>query len=143
MWLEPEPEDVAGGLDVQGQQDAEEATVTLTSTLGSGSLPMQPGAILYLILSPPGSTAASDTKKHSLTLAQHFPPTPLRHAANHLLPSPLGFSLKQVQSSTGISAGASDLADPKDGTHITALLTGKIVDCILSGMVAKGIQLGC
>ncbi|KZP24390.1 hypothetical protein FIBSPDRAFT_1042182 [Athelia psychrophila] len=57
-------------------------------------------------------------------------------------PSSLAFSLKQGQSSTGISAGAFDLADPNDSAHVAAALTGKTVGLHLavwlSGVVAKG-----
>ncbi|KZP17462.1 carboxylase:pyruvate/acetyl-coa/propionyl-CoA [Athelia psychrophila] len=158
MWLERELKDVTrigtealkprvAGLGLQEQQDVEEVTLTSTSAPGSGSLPMQPGAIFHLVLSPPGSKAATDTKKHTLTLASIAHNTFPTHLSGTLQstfsPAPLVFSLKQVQSSAGVSAGGFDLANPSDSAHVAAPLSGKIVElhpAVLaeSGMVAKG-----
>ncbi|KZP24306.1 hypothetical protein FIBSPDRAFT_427707 [Athelia psychrophila] len=114
MWLERELRDVisigtdllkprVGGLGLQGQQGVEEVTATSTSASGPGSLPMRPGAIFHLVLSPPGSKAAADTKKHALTLTSIVHNTFATHLSGMLQatisPPPLAFSLKQVQSS--------------------------------------------
>ncbi|KZP04224.1 hypothetical protein FIBSPDRAFT_941115 [Athelia psychrophila] len=88
----------------------------------------------------------SDAKQHTPTLASGahtaFPIHLLGMLQSTFSPSSLAFSLKQGQSSTGISAGAFDLADPNDSAHVAAALTGKTVGLHLavwlSGVVAKG-----
>ncbi|KAF7975679.1 hypothetical protein HWV62_8781 [Athelia sp. TMB] len=152
LWLERElvevmkiGEDVLkprlGGLSSQeAQSGAAEAVVS--PSLSSGSLAMQPGAIFHLELFKDGAK-----QKHTLTLASIAHNTFPGHLSGTLQstfsPGPVAFSLKQAQSSAGVSAGTFDLADPNDTAHVGAPMTGKIVDlhpAVLAqtGMVAKG-----
>ncbi|KZP15970.1 hypothetical protein FIBSPDRAFT_895339 [Athelia psychrophila] len=159
VWLERELRNVitigmdllklrVDGLGLQGQQGAKEVTVTLTSASGSGSLPMQPEATFHLFLSPPRSKTAADMKKNTLMLTSIAHNTFATHLSGTLRTtfSPFAFPLKQVQS----SAGAHDLAEPSDSTHVATLLTGKVVEpsCVQrfwrrAAWWQRGIRLQC
>ncbi|KZP17449.1 hypothetical protein FIBSPDRAFT_933978 [Athelia psychrophila] len=119
------PPDWEGGKCDMMQQDAEQVAITSTVGSGSGSLPMQAGAIFHIILSPPGHKADSDMKKHNLTLASvGYNTFPHSSPACCKPPSPLPRRF---------------LAP---AVHVAAPLTGKIVEShpavpAESGMAAK------
>ncbi|KZP17607.1 hypothetical protein FIBSPDRAFT_894184 [Athelia psychrophila] len=109
------------------------------SASGSGSLAMQPGAIFHLSLPRPGSKATSNVKKDTRALTSIAHSTSPAHFSGPLQST---FSVKQGQSSAGVAAGAFDLADLPDNTHVAAALTEKIIELHravwLSGVMAKG-----
>lgn len=131
-WLERKLDEVLQiGKEVVRPKLASGVAEAKTNKLASGSLAMQPGAIFHLTLSPTGSKAQADTKKHTMTLSSiahnNFPEHLSGTLQTTLSPLPLAFSLKQSVVA-GVSSSSFDLADPNDRTHVASPLTGKIVE---------------
>lgn len=128
-----------GVLGLQKQQDAEAVVVTTTLVSASRLLPKEPGAKVDIVLSLPGSKSAPDAKYRTLTLASIVHNSPIHNSATlqTIFSSSLASSLKQVQSSAGVSGGAFDFVDPNDNTHVLAPLDGTVVQRFWLSGVAK------
>ncbi|KZP13530.1 hypothetical protein FIBSPDRAFT_960450 [Athelia psychrophila] len=122
------PKSRQGGLDVE----------KVPSASGSGSR----AARYSTSSSAPGSKATSVAKKHA-SIAYNAFPTNISDTLQIIFSSsPLVLSVERGQVSAVVVAGASDLVDLKNSTHVAAALKGKIVGLHpavwTSGVVAKG-----
>ena len=96
---------------------------------------LQPGMLFNLQLSPAGaslsSTSPPSSSKHSLTLAtieeNAFPSMLSGVIRTSFASDPLHFSLSQ-SSSAAVASSTFELADLNDDAHVSAPMTGKIVE---------------
>ncbi|KAF6744845.1 carboxylase:pyruvate/acetyl-coa/propionyl-CoA [Ephemerocybe angulata] len=116
-----------------GHADAATPTSAAGKAIGGGAMPIQPGSLFTLTLSPSGSSADTHvpSAKHTLMLSSirqnAFPEMLSGTLQTSLAPTPLSFSLSQ-STSASVSGSDLELADPNDLTHIAAPLTGKVVE---------------
>ncbi|KJA26880.1 hypothetical protein HYPSUDRAFT_36046 [Hypholoma sublateritium FD-334 SS-4] len=111
------------------------ATNTGGAIPASAGVFLQPGTLFNLQLSPtgalPSSSSPPPSSKHSLTLASieenAFPSVLSGVIRTSFASSPLRFSLSQ-STSAAVSSSSFELADLNDGAHVSAPMTGKIVE---------------
>lgn len=119
------------GAHVKSNATTTDATISSTNA----GVFLQPGTLFNLQLSPAGASPSSASPppslKHSLTLAtieeNAFPSVLSGVIRTSFASGPLHFSLSQ-STSAAVSSSTFELADLNDDAHVSAPLTGKIVE---------------